>query len=322
MDKYAIYSYEFEKRPIQGDLFDTGNEHSPVKTDEERRVWFDRMFGERNTDVRIQKPNSQKVTNCPSVVMAHSDNITILRVVNPKVVSYWEEREAQPGQIKPIAKRTTPSSPFCYVVIDCRENKNLIAIEVDGSAWRDTDVLARILQDSFNVMFEKYRLGIGIIIKPVFLSRDFIEQSKYYIKKKKLGVTKMTVYFTRGHIDPKVEEIIKNDAYLRNLEKSMFDSKTAEITYTNPDARRIIDERSKVLEHLVTLIHSSSKELFRLRLSYENGVTLSCGNDMRMEFDMNAVAFMQMLGESCPFPGEMMGDWFDNISDEIKGRRE
>lgn len=326
MDKYAIYSYEFETRPIQGDLFANDNKPSSAKTDEERRVWFDRMFGERKTEVRMErtvpKTPAPKTTKFPTVVMAHSEMITLLRVVNPKMVSYWEEREALPGEIKPIDKRTTPSSPFCYVVIDCRKDKNLIAIEIDGSAWRDTDVLAKIMQESVNAMFERSQLGFAIKIKPQNLPYDFVEQSKYYIKRKKLGVTKMTVYFTRGCIDPKVAEIIRNDAYLRHLEKKMFKSKTAEITYTAPDAKRIVDERSKVLEHLVTLIHCSSKDLFRLRLSYDNGVTLSCGKDMRMEFEMDAIAFMTMLSYEYAFPGHLMGDWLDNISEEIKGRRE
>ena len=131
----------------------------------------------------------------------------------------------------------------------------------------------------------------------------------------------MTVYFTHGLISPRVEEIIKNDAYLRELTGRMFEASNGEVTYNYPNGNRILDRRGNMLEHIVTLIGSEPNGAFRLRMTYDDGTSYTCGKDVRIEFEMDEMAFMGMLGVGNLFPEQEIGAWFDDKALKIEEQR-
>lgn len=319
MEKYAIYRYKFVDTYVTGNLFEKNYLDKSDKSDEKRKIWLDRLFGPQNTTFSMKKYNKNDAADLPCTVMAHTEQIVLIRLVNPKQVTVWQEEGTVYGGATNIDKRKIPSSPYIYVVIDCREGRNMIAVEIDKNVWRSTDDIANLLEVNINRHLEKLNRGFSILISPVLLPIDFIEHSYKLIKKNKLRVTKMTVFFTRGLIDPKVEEIIKKDAYLKDLVKRMFESRDVELTYNYPNGMRIIDRRSKMLEHFVMLIGSEQKkDAFRLRISYDDGTSYICGKDTRMEFMMDDAAFLGMLGIESLFPEQQMGFWLDNVASEIK----
>ena len=123
------------------------------------------------------------------------------------------------------------------------------------------------------------------------------------------------------HPVPKVEDIIKNDPYLKDMQRRMFEASSAECSYNYPNGMRILDGRTKMLEHFVMLIASEPNGAFRLRISYADGSSYICGKDVRMEFQMNDVAFMGMLGIGNLFPEQEMGAWLDYVANEIEKQR-
>lgn len=272
-------------------------------------------------EFKILKRKRNSDEPCPALVMMHEDGIVLLRLVNPKYVTIYEQRDSQPGQVPPIDKQKLPSSPFIYIVLDFREGHNLIAIEIDSSVWSSTDVVAELLQKNINSHLEALRRNFAIELAPETLHINLVERSRKLIKEDGRKVTKLTIYFTRGIIDSKVEEIIKGDAYMKSVEKRMFESDSVELTYKNPNGNRLLDGRGNMLEHFVMLIASEPGDAFRLKISYDNGTTYTCGKDIRMEFTMNADTFMGMLGYGNLFPEMEIGAWLDEKNKEINEQR-
>ena len=321
MDKYAIYHYEFNDAQVEGNFLQGEVVKRPDTSEEQCREVLYSLFGERNSEFIIKKIKKNSADTYPSIVMSRAERLALLRLENPKEVTVWEKHNPSPGEAANIDKKKVPSNPFCYVIIDCRSGHNMIAVEIDSNVWRSTDIVAGLLQESINRKLEANSCGFSVVIKPQVLPVDFLSLSRRIIKKDRIPVTKMTVYLTRGLINPKVEDIVKNDPYLKDMEKRMFEASSAECSYNYPNGMRILDGRSKMLEHFVMLIGSDPSGAFRLRLSYADGTSYICGKDVRMEFQMSDVAFMGMLGIGNLFPEQEMGAWLDHVANEIEKQR-
>ena len=321
MDKYAIYSYKFSDAPFEGNFLQGDEVVRPDTSEEHCREVIYALFGERNSEFVIKKLKKNSADTYPSIVMSRVERLVLLRLENPKEVTVWEKHTPPPGEAANIDKRKIPSNPYCYIIIDCRAGHNMIAIEIDSNVWRSTDIVAGLLQESINCKLEANSCGFKVKITPQVLPVDFLSLSRRLIKKDHLPVTKMTVYLTRGLINPKVEDIVKNDPYLKDMHRRMFEASSAECSYNYPNGMRIIDGRSRMLEHFVMLIGSEPSGAFRLRLSYADGTSYICGKDVRMEFQMSEVAFWGMLGIGNLFPEQEMGAWLDYVANEIEKQR-
>lgn len=321
MDKYAMFTYRFT-RPSQKDLIFEGDASGEEDlSDETRRKRLDALFGEENTEFRVYKTNKSDADNYPCTVLFHTDRIVLLRLVNPKYVPYYKVKPTTDGRISDIDKTKILSSPYIYIVIDCREGREAIAMSINNDAWRDLERVAAFVQESINNKLDLLKLGFNVVLIPQKIHRDFIDYSRELIKKRKLSVTKMTFYFTGGTINPELEAIIKGDGYLSTL-LNKYVSKHCEVSYSNPETRDLLDGRSRTLEHIVTLVCSDPlSEAFRLRISYDDGTTLVCGKALRMVYEMDEMTFESMRGFRSLFPEQEIGAWLDCVMDNIKEER-
>lgn len=323
MDKYAIYTYGFTDTPIEGDWTKGYEVTRPETSDEHRRAMLDHLFGRQNTLFTMKKQNKSDADDYPCTVLAHPERFVLLRIERPKTEKIFEKHESQRGEAARIDERFLPSFPYIYVIIDCREGCGCkMAISIDSSAWRSTDKVAELVQENVNHQLESLSCGFGIKVKPELMQLDFVSHSRRLIKKQRLGVNRMTIYFTRGMINPKVEEIVKDDPFIKRLFRSMYSAQHGQLTLYDPDTREILANKARTFEHLVTLVGSDPvSEPFRLKMSYSDGSTYSCGKDIRMEFRMDDVAFMAMLGQGSLFPEHEIGAWFDGVAKQIEEQR-
>ncbi len=323
MDKYAIYTYYFADAPVEGDWTKGGEVNRPESSDYHRRAMFDHLFGRQNTTFPMKKYNKNDADDYPCTVLAHPERFVLLRIERPKTEKIFEKRESQRGEAARIDERYLPSFPYIYVIIDFREGcSRKMAISVDSSAWRSTDKVAELVRENVNRALESLSVGFVIKVKPELMQFDFVSHSRNLIKKKRLGVDQMTIYFTRGMINPKVEEIIKEDPFIKRLMRSMYNAQHGKLILYEPDSREILASKARTFEHLVTLVASDPiSEPFRLKMSYSDGSTYSCGKDIRMEFRMDAMAFGAMFGEGSLFPEHEIGAWFDGVEKQIEEQR-
>ena len=323
MDKYAIYTYSFTDAPIEGDWTKGSIVSLPKLSDDHRRAILDQLFGRQNTLFTIKKYNKSDADDYPCTVLAHPERFILLRIERPKEERIFEKHESLRGEAARIDERRLPSFPYIFVIMDCREGCGCkIAISVDSSAWRSTDKVAELIQDNVNRQLEDLSRGFGIKITPELMKLDFVSHSRNLIKKKRLGVDKMTIYFTRGMINPKVEEVIKDDPFIKRLLRSMLDAQHGQLTLYGPDSKQILAQNARILSHIVTLVASDPvSEPFRLKMDYSDGSSFSCGKDIRMEFRMDALVFGAMFGEGSLFPEHEIGAWFDGVTKQIEEQR-
>lgn len=321
MDNYALYHFSFEEtQDIQGDFTISEVVERPVPT-MDKNLWLDRLFGDRKADVRIQRVKKNLYADkYPCTVLAHQDRVIWLRLENEKAVSIYVKSRHNPTDIDAIKQEFWPSNPYSFIFIDCREGRKLIAIKKDSDAWRNTDTIANLLEASLNAMMESLNYAFRIRIKPETMPRDFMGYNRKLIKKGNHKVRKMVIKFKSGSIDPEVEAKIRRSPILSRLLKEMWLAPSGELVLNNPEGRRIVDRRLVDVQRIIELIlclgaHSG----FGLSLSYDDGLEVSCGEEVRINYEMKA-STLQMLFEetgSDLFGEYEINKWLDRASNHI-----
>lgn len=324
MDTYALYYYFFEDADtIQGDFTVSEVVEKPDPS-LDRKIWLDRLFGERKADVRIQRlKKNNDADKYPCKVLEHQDKVVWLRLENKKAVSVFVKKHGI-DEIDPIYREDRDSYPYSFVFIDCREGKNMIAIKKEPAAWRKPDTVALLLQESLNAMMESYGYGFRIRIKPETLPRDFFEYNRNLIKKKHLKVRKMIIKFRSGSIDPEVEAKIKRSPILDRLLKEMWLAPSGELILNNPEGRRIVDNRLVDIKRIIQLIlYLGPHSGFGLSIAYDEGIEISCGEEVRICYDMEANTLKMLFDQGQDLFGEYeINKWLDRAADYIKNMKD
>lgn len=326
MDNYALYNLCFEDiEAVQGDFTISEVVEKPYPS-MDKMLWLDRLFGERKTDVRIQRVKKNVgADKYPCTVLAHKDRVVWLRLENKKAVSLFVKQHSI-DEVDPIYKEDRDSYPYSFIFIDCREGKNMIAIKQEPAAWRKPDTVALLLQESLNAMMESLNYAFRIRIRPETLPRDFFEYNSNLIKKKHMKVRRMTIRFKSGSIDPEVEAKIKRSPILSRLLKEMWLAPSGELVLNNPEGRRIVDKRLVDVQRIIELILClGSHSGFGFSLAYEGGMELSCGEEVRLSYDMEAntlkMLFDQNLGQDL-FGEYEINKWLDRAANYIKSMKD
>ena len=154
MDKYAIYTYRLIKEKVtEGDWTQGETVNAPNMSKSQEK--FEMLFGGKGTDVRIQKDLNEGATHFPCNVLAHDDHVILLRIENERQVKVYVKSKTSLNPIPKIERQNFTSSPYSYVIIDCRPGKAMIAIKVDSDSWRNTDTVRNLLQESINRLLEQ-----------------------------------------------------------------------------------------------------------------------------------------------------------------------
>lgn len=326
MDTYALYTYEY--RPIdavQGNLFAPQDVKIDYTT-KDKNLWLDHIFGNRNTEVRIQhmKKNGGGADKFPCKVLAHGNGRVVwLRLENEKIRRLWVKRKsATPSEPETISKEDIAENPYSHIFLDCREGKNLIAIMKENDAWRNTDVAARLLQESLNMMMQDAGYGFGIVLHPVTAPKDFWDYNRQLILKEKRKVKKMSIYFVSGSIDPQVLEYIQQTPILKRLLKEMWDAKSGKLELNDPLGTSIVDRRKRDFRNIIELIGSNlTSDAFGVSLVYDNGQEIMCGKDVRLMYQMKSDTFSMLFSENL-FGEYQINEWLDGAVNYIKEQKD
>lgn len=326
MDSYGLYTYDFcPASSVQGNLFSSNDVKIDMST-KDKNLWLDHLFGDRNTEVRIRhmRKNGEGADKYPCKVLAHGDGRVVwLRLENEKMRSLWIKRNSNsPSEPETISKEDVAENPYSHIFLDCREGKNLIAIMKETDAWRNTDVAARLLQESLNMWMSDSGYGIGIEIRPVTVSKDFWDYNRDLILKKKRKVKKMTIYFGAGTIDPQVQEYIKQTPILKRLLKEMWNAKSGKLELNDPLGSSIVDQRKHDLRNIINLIGSNlTSDAFGVSLAYDNGEEIVCGKEVKLMFPMKNDTFSMLFSENL-FGEYKINEWLDKAVDYIKEQKD
>jgi hypothetical protein len=326
MDSYALYTYSFcAAEAVQGDFFISQDVKVGMST-EDKNLWLDRLFGERNSDVRIQrvKKNGAGADKFPCKVLAHGKGRVVwLRLENEKIRRIWVKHQStNPSDPDPISQDPIPDNPFSYIFLDCREGRNLIAIMKENDAWRNTDVAAKLLQESLNFLMQNTGYEFCIKIDPVTVPKDYWDYNRQLILKEKCRVKKMTIYFGAGTLDPRVMDYINNTPILKRLMKEMWEAKRGKLELEAPFGPRIVDKRKRDIKQIIGLIGSNiTSDAFGLSLTYDDGSELVCGKEVRLTYSMKADTFSMLFSKNL-FGEYGINDWLDRATNYIKQQKD
>lgn len=282
MDKYAIYKYKLTKQDcIQGDLT-MGNEVVAPKM-EHAYENFDHVFGPKGTEVRIQKVlKSGGGETYPCHVMAHEQDIILLRLENVKNETIYELRQTA-GPIPNVETKQYESYPPIYVIIDNRPGKAQMAIEIDAAAWSKTDVVRDLLQENMDRELKPFGLSIEI--------RSKMQQSDYwsYVTKRKKegrGIKKMTFHFPNAKIRPEIETAVGLSTHLKSLMEMInaLGAAQGELSLQSPSDDFLQKKKLTDIKNMVALCASSD---YSLNVTFDDDVSYRCNQYIRAELPMN-----------------------------------
>lgn len=166
MDKtkslYAIYKYDFHKATEPTILAEAdGIEGS--KNVEMAQTCFASLFDKSSIDKLAKINKKGEATLLPNDVLAVSGNIYIWRVNNSQMKDLWKKTGKDNKGFDRWEKTEDESNPFCYVLIDNRPGRCLIAIEKSASWGSKPDLVRDMLLENFNRMLaDQYDLEMRI----------------------------------------------------------------------------------------------------------------------------------------------------------------
>ena len=325
MDSYALYNFDYHQAATtQNDMFISEDIKVGMST-ADKNLWVDRLFGDRNTDVRVQRlKRGVVVDKFPCKVLAHGKGRVVwLRLENEKIRRMWMKHESKsPNEPELISKVGIPENPFSHIFIDLREGRNMIAILKENDAWRDTDVAAHLLQESLNLLMESAGYGFVIYIHPIKVPKDYMEYNRQLILKENRHLKKMTIYFRAGTINPRVTAWINQTPILKRLLKEMWEAKRGKLELYEPFGPKIVDKRKRDIKNIIELIGSNlTDDDFGLSLSYEGGNEVVCGKEIRLFYPMKTDTLSMYFSPNL-FGEYKINEWLDGAVEYIKKEKD
>ena len=323
MDKYAIYTYEKTDAPPQeGEIWQEDEETTPAGDNDEKTDKLEWLFGGTGTEFRVQRESRRGgADKFPCTVLAHDHHVALLRLENVKSVSVYVKSQAAVGKVARIDKQDIESNPYCYVIIDFNPERRLIAIQVDSDSWRKTETVRGLLEGGINDFLNQKKMGFNVKILSKMQTQEFWDYSTYRIKKEHRTLSKMTIYFDKGKLDPRVEALVKQSPYLRNLMKDLWGGTHGELTIFDPVGTRVIDQRKHDIENLVAIIMSDiPNNKFGLKMTYDDGIAYTCGKAVQVEIPLDMQYLINFQTKTLALGDEYQLEWWlDNVVEQTKG---
>ena len=284
MDNYAIYKFELYKwEGSQGDWTKCDQMIEPQM--EHAYENFERIFGKKGTVVRVQKEKKrgEGADKFPCHVLAHDHNIILLRLENVKNVTVYESHPTA-GPIPHIEKKQYESNPPCFIIIDNRQGKAQMAIEIDTAAWSKTNLVRDLLQENLNRELEPFGLAVKIWSK--MQKSDYWNYVTYRQRKEGRGIKKMTFHFPNTKIRPSIETTIGLSNHLKTLMEliNSLGAGQGELSIHPPTNDYLLKKKLADIKKMVALCASSE---YSLSVTFDDDITYRCNENLRAELPMN-----------------------------------
>ena len=287
---YAIYTYKPVKHNDEGDVFRDG-QTKEFDLDKAQNL-LNALFGKKGTLFRVQKEDGKEYT-CD--VYGNDSRIVALRLFNMKDEHYWEKVQSAQDPMGTVEKKYQLSTPCTYVIIDCRPGRNILAVKVETEAWRNTDTIRDLMEESINQHLKSLSSGFRVQLYTKMETRNAFEYSKRRIKKEGRTIKSMKIHFKTGKLNPVIESIVKTSTFLKGLFNVINKyALSGDIKLDKPIGEKVIDKRRRDIENIITLIISDPKG-YGLDITFDDDVTLHCGKDSRAELPMEPEGALELF---------------------------
>ena len=291
---YAIYSYQLVKTNDEGDW--TQGVEVQATDMAAAQDWFYKLFGKIRTLFPVQKGEGDTAKKYTCEVYGNDHRIVALRLLNIKEQSYWKLVENPNDPMGKLVKELLESTPCTYVIIDCRKGHNIIAVKVETDAWRNTDTVCELLENSINQHLKSLGRGFRIKLYTKLENHDFLNYSSRRIKKEGRALKKMTIRFRTGQLNPEIEAMVKNSPYLKGLfdRINKYEGASGELTLNQPMGAKLLDRRRHDIENFIALIASDPKG-YSMDWTFDDNVMLRYGKDSIYELLMDPEGSLELF---------------------------
>ena len=290
---YAIYSYKFREKNEEGDWTQGNQVTEPDMSITQDKLF--NLFGATGEDFLVQKEVSDGAKKYTCKVYGNDHRVVALRLQNEKEEHYWHDVEDPKDPMGNVVKESIQSKPPTIVIIDCRPGYNTIAIKVEKDAWRNTDNVRDLMEESFNRYFGSQSIGFRIELFTKMYDRDFFDYSRYRIKKEGRTLKSMTINFRTGGLNPKIETMVKSTAFLKQLFQVIDKyGLSGSLKFDKPFSEKLIDRRRHDIETIIALI-ASDPNGYALDVTFDDNMTLHCGKDTRAELPMEPPGALELF---------------------------
>lgn len=109
----------------------------------------------------VKRDGESTIETILNDILSKHDDVYLLRINNNRPKSLVKEADTMTNGIRDFEEIKEMSNPYCYVVIDNRENRHLLAIQ-KNPAFRDTSAVAKILENSINDLLIMEKIPIEV----------------------------------------------------------------------------------------------------------------------------------------------------------------
>lgn len=330
---YAIYTYKFNPTNDEGD-WTQGEQVKGADITLAQDTLYG-LFGTTNSSFHIHNSEKDGTKEYICKVYGNDHRIVALRLQNEKDEYYWVDEFDPNDPMGKVVRKPVKSRPPTFVIIDCRPGCNIIAIKVEKEAWRNTDNVRDIMEESINWHLYSSSKGFRVQLVTKMYDRQFYNYSKYRIKKEGRTLKNITITFKTGKLNPQIEALVKSTNFLKQLFQVIDKySISGELKLDKPFGEKLLDRRRRDIEALITLVGSDPLG-YALDVTFDDNMTLHCGKDVRAELLMNPEGSLELfhIGEKAKQEGELnlfdsaknvdkskylLEGWLDFVAEEAK----
>ena len=161
MKQYAIYKIKFRKSKEP-----TLNSQN-VDTDEafsRARERFAKLFAGNELKI-FRTKNDGSADVYPNYIWRRDKDVFLIRLNNRHLLKLVQLTENTNGGAPNCVESKIESNPYCYIIVDLRDDRCQLAIE-KSSAWKNNpDVVRDILQETFSLQMMDERLIVDLHAK-------------------------------------------------------------------------------------------------------------------------------------------------------------
>ena len=315
---YAIYKFDFHKaiqRTIQAEA-DGIDGSKYLKNAQE---CFASLFDQNSIDNLAKVNKKGEATRLPNDVMAKNGDILFWRVNNSQMKEWWKKNGKDSKGIDKYEKKEDESNPYCFVLIDNRPGRCLMAIE-KSSAWgsKPDNVRDMILENFNRILADKFDLDMRIearmnptdiwefVHSRIYEHNDYIRNVAFTFQNpKKINKTNaMEVKSTRLKAILKTVEIA--DA-LKGFFKMEFDKETScKVSQKNRD--------------MAEMVRLCGENGYDICITFKEYKTYRINDYVRAFYPLTPDILTGFSIGSLTIEGKtQLEDWFDVVEEEMKG---
>jgi len=321
MDRYAIYTYQLTEKSRRNDTLpmDTTSPFERMTSKEKFEFLFPKTTGAK---LQIQKFKKHGTADkYPCLVLRNDADIVLLRLINDKDVNIWEEQETT-NPIPKIEKTKRKSKPYCYIIVDNRPGVQLIAIQSNSAAWRNTNDVKELLQESLNWLLDVKDLGLEVTILSKMMPSKFWDYVDRKRKKDNVYIKSMTFSFTNHMRRPDIDirqalssEWKHFDSFIGWIDKLGGDKGELKITPPKDDA--LMKRKLADIKHMVEICMNAN---YALSVTFSDDITYKCNQELRAELPLKEDSYREEFeaGMHDIFYPYKLEVWLDDVIEKTK----